>query len=167
MNKSHNWWWRASLVAGLLLLVVGAGQPARAGTWHNIEPLKSRRADVERELGRPAADEPVAPDTLRFKVAGGRVTVSFVTPKFVQTKKLPAALVGTVLEIVLQHDAAADTPDSMGLTKNNDFQRDERGAVVVFRNLKDGLAYTFIEGRLRTTRYSPSTDELVRAQVKG
>jgi hypothetical protein len=138
-----------------------------AGTWHNIEPLKSRRADVERELGKPDTSEAVAPDTLRFKVAGGKVTVSFVTRKFVQTKKLPDTLVGAVLEIVLQHDNAADTPDSMGLTKNSSFQRDERDAVVVYRNLKDGVSYTFIHGRLRTTRYSPASEALVRAQVKG
>src|ERR1041384_2248616 len=36
----------------LLLSCYGA---VTAAAWHNIEPLKSRRADVERELGKPVS----------------------------------------------------------------------------------------------------------------
>ncbi|HEX8179694.1 MAG TPA: hypothetical protein VF525_09160 [Pyrinomonadaceae bacterium] len=139
---------------------------AQAAAWHGLEPLKSRRGDVERELGKAFDDVPNANGALRFKVAGGTVTVTFVTAKFVATKKLNAAYEGTVLEIVLQHDSAADTPESMNLGKNGDFQRDAQGAVLVYRNLKDGIAYTFVNGHLRTTRYAPGAEQLAHAQVR-
>jgi hypothetical protein len=35
---------------------------------------------------------------------------------------------------------------------------------MIYRNLKDGIVYTFIGGRLRTTRYTPSNDQLARAR---
>ncbi len=156
---------RAHIVLGSLLFALCcAVLPARAAAWHGLEPLKSRRADVERELGQPASDKPAAPGTLRFKVAGGIVTVTFVTAKFVATKKLAADYEGTVLEVVLQHEGAADTPASLKLPKNDSFQREERGPVIVFRNLKDGLSYTFINNRLQTTRYAPAAEALVQAQ---
>src|SRR5205085_918585 len=104
-----------SLVFGLC----GGVLAARGATWHGLEPLKSHRDDVEREFGK--AGEALPGGALRFKVAGGTVTVTFVSAKFVQTKKLAADYEGTVLEVVLQHDNATDTPDSLGLTKNADF----------------------------------------------
>src|SRR5205085_3119299 len=128
-------------------------------------PLKSRRVGVERELGKPLTDTPGASGALHFKVAGGMVTVMFVSAKFVETKKLAPEYEGTVLEVVLQHENAQDTSDSLGLTKNDDFERDESGTVAVYRNLKDGVAYTFINGRLRTTRYAPAAEQLLHAQV--
>ncbi len=153
---------RAHIILGSVLFALCA-LPAPAATWHGLEPLKSRRTDVERELGRPVAPASV-PELLRFKVAGGLVTVTFVTAKFVATKKLAPAYEGTMLEVVLQHDNAADTPDSLGLLKNGDFQREERSGVAVFRNRKDGISYTFVNNRLRTTRYAPAAEALVRAQ---
>ena len=137
-------------------------QVARAAAWHGLEPLKSRRADVEREFGK--AGEALPNGALRFKVAGGTVTVTFVSAKFVATKKLVPEYEGTVLEVVLQHDSAQDTPESLGLTTNHDFEREATSPVIVYRNLKDGVAYTFINGRLRTTRYAPAAEQLIHAQ---
>jgi hypothetical protein len=97
-------------------------------------------------------------------VAGGTVTVSFVSAKFVANKKLRPEIEDTVLQIVLQHQSASDTPDSMNLTKNRDFNRQDDHDISIFRNLKDGVVYTFIGGRLRTTRYTPSVEQLVRAR---
>ncbi len=153
-----------------VLLVVAAfllSGLARAEGWNSIEPLKSRRADVERVLGKPLEDKAGETGTLRFKVAGGMVQVSFVNARFVATKKLSPELEGTVLQIVLQHERATDTPESLGLINNSNFQREEKQNVVQFRNLKDGIAYTFIEGKLKTTWYSPASEQLLRARVKG
>src|ERR1041384_5574927 len=155
----------AHAVSSLLLIaLLGGAQMARAAPWHNIEPLKSRRADVERELGKPVSDATDANGALHFKVAGGTVTVTFVTAKFVATKKLAPDYEGTVLEIVLQHDNAADTPESLGLTTNKDFDHNANGQVTVYQNLKDGIAYTFVDGHLRTTRYAAATEQLLHAQ---
>jgi hypothetical protein len=151
----------AFLLSGLAL------DAARAESWNSIEPLKSRRADVERVLGKPVEDKAGETGTLRFQVAGGTVQVSFVNARFVATKKLSPELEGTVLQIVLQHERATDTPESLGLINNSNFQREEKQNVVQYRNLKDGIAYTFIEGKLKTTWYSPASEQLLRARVKG
>ncbi|HEY0078220.1 MAG TPA: hypothetical protein VGB73_06210 [Pyrinomonadaceae bacterium] len=149
------------------LLTGLAYQSVRAEVWNSIEPLKSRRADVERVLGKPLEDKAGETGTLRFKVAGGTVQVSFVNARFVTTKKLSPELEGTVLQVVLQHERATDTPESLGLINNSNFQREEKQNVVQFRNLKDGIAYTFIEGKLKTTWYSPASEQLLRARIKG
>jgi len=155
-----------ALSVAVLLVVSWVAEPARvaAATWGKIEPLKSRRVDVERELGAPlreALDESAA---LHFKVAGGTVTVMFVNAKFVATKKLSTDLEGTVLQIVLRHENSSATPDSLTLAGNKNFEREEKASVTHYRNLKDGLAYTFINGKLVTSRYSPSATQLTTAQ---
>lgn len=155
----------ASVVAVVLLLV--AVQRVDAGNWNGIEPLKSRRADVERVLGK-AVDAPGGETgALRFKVAGGMVTVSFVSAKFVATKKIMPELEGTVLQIVLQHERAADTPESLGLVNNSNFQREDKENVSHFRNQKDGISYTFINGKLKTTWHSPAAEVLAGMRAKG
>ena len=152
----------ASLAAFLISSVGTIG----AASWNSIEPLKSRRADVERALGRPIQDLPGETGTLRFKVAGGMVTVAFIDAKFIATKKISEDLEGTVKQIVLQHDSASDTPESLGLIGNEKFEREDKQSVSVFRNVKDGVVYTFINGKLKTTYYTPSTDQWARVQTK-
>ena len=56
---------------------------------------------------------------------GGTAQIEFVSEKFVAAKKLKPQLVGTVQEIVLQHEHSSDTPESMNLLKNSAFTRDE------------------------------------------
>jgi hypothetical protein len=153
---------------GLAAVVVLAclfvsGQTMQAAEWHGLTPLKSRRADVERELGKPSM-----PDTgngaLHFKVAGGMVTVTFVTAKFAQTKKLSPDAEGTVLLIVLQHENSSDTPESINLVNKSGFTHEEKGMMNVYTNQRDGITYTFFNGRLKTTRYAPSADQLAGTQ---
>ncbi len=148
----------------VLAVVASLSQTAAAATWNNIEPLKSRRADVERVLGKPLQDRSNADATLRFKVSGGMVTIFFVDAKFVATKKLLPELEGTVLQIVLQHENSSDTPESIGLPGKSDFQREESRQNVIYRNLKDGIFYTFLGGKLKATRYAPTADQLARAR---
>jgi hypothetical protein len=139
---------------------------AHAASWKGIEPLKSKRADVERALGAPVRETP-SDGGLHFNVAGGKVTVFFVTPKFIAAKKLSPALEGTVLQIVLQHERAIDTPEMLGLDKDKKFERTSDGKIAVYTNNKDGLSYTFVEGRLTTTRYSAPAEELAKHFKKG
>jgi len=150
----------AVAAAALLLL----SQTVAAATWKGLEPFVSKRGDVERVLGTPAADHLAQTGTLQFNVSGGMVTVFFVTPKFIASKKLSPALEGTVLQIVLQHERANDTPESLNVVSNSDFERQARGNTEVFTNAKEGLIYTFIDSRLKTTRYSYSAAQLSRIQ---
>jgi len=153
----------AGLVAVLAALVL-VSQTARAATWKGLEPLVSKRADVERVLGTPTSDHFAEQGTLEFKVSGGAVTVFFVTAKFIAAKRLPPALEGTVLQIVLQHERATDTPESMNLVKNSDYERRSDKGVDVYSDLKQGVFYTFVESRLKTTRYSYSMEQLSQIQ---
>jgi hypothetical protein len=152
-----------ALVVVCACLFVGSAQVSRAAEWHGLTPLKSRRADVERELGKPLLAD-TASGALNFKVAGGIVTVTFVTAKFAQTKKLSPEVEGTVLLIVLQHENSSDTPESVGLVNKSGFTREEKGVMAVYTNQKDGITYTFFNGRLKTTRYAPSADQLSGTQ---
>src|ERR1043165_4474036 len=121
--------------AALSLLVWAAG--ARAASWKGLEPFVSRRADVERVLGAPVADMMAQEGALKFNVSGGSVTVFFVTQKFVSTKHLSPKLEGTVLQIVLSHDNATDTPESMNLVNNKDYKRTAKDEVEVYLNEKE------------------------------
>jgi hypothetical protein len=152
---------RLGLAAAALLLFQ---QAAFAASWKGLEPFISKRADVERVLGAPTADHMAQNGTLQFNVSGGMVTVFFVTPKFIAAKKLSPALEGTVLQIVLQHERATDTPESLNVVTNSAFKRQADKSVEVFTNEKDGVIYTFVDSRLKTTRYAYSTEQLVRIQ---
>ena len=148
------------------LLIAFAVSPARAASWSGIEPLKSRRADVERVLGKPVEDRAGQTGTLKFKVAGGTVLVAFIDARFVAAHKLAPSLEGTVRQVVLQHESSSETPESMKLVNNSSFEREARGQVTVFRNTRDGLGYTFVGGRLRTTYYTAASSQFARSQTK-
>jgi hypothetical protein len=153
----------AVVLAAVASLLLSAGG-ARAAAWKGLEPFVSKRADVERVLGAPVADRMAQEGSLKFNVSGGSVMVFFVTPKFVATKRLSPKLEGTVLQIVLSHDNASDTPESMNLVKNSSFKRTARGEVEVYMDEKEGVSYTFVGGRLKTTRYVYSEQQLARIQ---
>ena len=153
----------ATVLAAFVSLLLSAGG-ARAASWKGLEPFVSKRADVERVLGAPVADHLADEGTLEFNVTGGRVTVFFVTPKFIASKKLPAHYDGTVLQIVLQHDRAVDTPESMNLVTNKAYEHRFDKGVDVYLEPKEGIAYTFVDSRLKTTRYSYSSQQLARIQ---
>jgi hypothetical protein len=152
-------------VAGTVVLVLGSmsfARDAKAASWQGIEPFKTRRADVLQILGTPISQSPEG--VLRFRVSGGSVQVSFADEKFVAAKKLRPEIAGTVLEIVLQHEHSSETAESMNLLKNHSFVRDEVRNVAIFRNIKDGIVYTFMDGRLKTTRYTFADSQLSRAR---
>lgn len=144
----------------LFSLMLGSAS-VKAAAWNGLEPLKTRRDDVIKKLGAPAAE---SGDVLRFNVMGGSVQVSFVSERFVNAKKLRTDLVGTVLEIVLQHEHSSDTPESLKLAENHSFVKDESKGTTIFRNMKEGLIYTFIDGSLRTTRYTFADEQLTKAR---
>ena len=157
---------RASWVPTILVVTVSIylslATAVNAASWNGIEPLKTRRDDVVKILGQPISES--TDGVLRFNVSGGSIQVSFVNEKFVATKKLRPELAGTVLEIVLQHEHSSDTAESLNLLKNRDFIRDDVRNISFFRNPKDGLVYTFIDGNLKTTRYTFADTQLGRAR---
>jgi len=151
-----------AIVVGAFLAGGSFATSVRAASWNGIEPLKTRRADVLKILGQPIGESPDG--ALRFSVSGGTVQVTFVNEKFVTAKKLKPELAGTVLEIVLQHEHSSDTAESMKLLTNRAFTRDDQRNISVFRNIRDGVVYTFIDGNLKTTRYTFADGQLFRAR---
>jgi hypothetical protein len=160
MKSAAQLGWRVGSVV-LFALMLGL-LSVNAAPWNGIEPLKTRRDDVIKKLGTPAGETPEG--VLRFNVMGGSVQVSFVNERFVNAKKLRPDLVGTVLEIVLQHEHSSDTPESLKLADNRSFVKDESKGTIIFRNMKEGLIYTFIDGSLRTTRYTFADEQLTKAR---
>lgn len=159
----------SNLLRGLMLATLGVvslaligAQSVFAASWNGIEPFKSTRADVIKILGKPIGES--TDGVLRFKVMGGTVQVNFVSDNFMKAKKLRPELVGTVLEIVLQHENSSDTPVTMKLLDNKAFVRDETKTTTIFRNLKDGLVYTFMDDKLKSTRYTFADSQLSRAR---
>lgn len=153
----------AVLAAAFAALML-ASQEARAATWKGLEPLVSRRADVERVLGPPTADRLAKDGTLQFEAPEGSVSVFFVTPKFIAARKLPTRLEGTVLLILVQHKSSTATPGSMKLPANQDFEHQVIGPKEIYSNPKDGVYHTFLESRLNTTRYSYSAERFTKLQ---
>ena len=154
----------AGFVLAAAAYVLLSSAQTSAATWKGLEPFVSKRADVERALGAPVADRMDSDGTLEFNVAGGKVTVFFVTPKFAAAKKLPERYNDTVLQIVLQHERATDTPESMDLVRNKSFEHRHDKGVDVYLEPKEGIAYTFVDSRLKTTRYSYSSQQLAKIQ---
>jgi len=156
----------AKLFARLLLVgfcaFVLASSTVKAAAWNGIEPLKTRRDEVVKKLGPPVGE--TTDGVMRFNVMGGSVQVNFVSEKFVKAKRLRPDLVGTVLEIVLQHEHSSDTPETLKIKENHSFVRDQSKGTIIFRNMKEGLIYTFIDGSLRTTRYTFADEQLTKAR---
>ena len=159
----------ARRVIATMILAIAAtfifSQFVTAASWSGIEPLKSRRPDVERILGKYMGDKPGNNGILRFNVAGGTVTVAFIDARFVAAKKLRPELEGTVRQIVLQSTNSSDTPESLNIANNSKFERqDGANNVTIYRNLKEGISYTFYNGRLKATYFTPSQEEWTKAQ---
>ena len=148
--------------SGVLALTLIGTQTAFAASWNGIEPFKSNRGDVIKILGQPIGES--TDGVLRFNVMGGSVQVSFVSDNFMKAKKLRPELVGTVLEIVLQHEKSSDTPVTMKLMDNKAFVREETKTTTIFRNAKDGIIYTFMNDKLKSTRYTFADSQLSRAR---
>ncbi len=157
---------RALIVKTILVVAVlgcaGFATNISAAAWNGVEPFKTRRDEVLKIMGPPVTES--ADGALHFNVSGGTVQISFVDEKFVTNKKLRPELAGTVLQIILQHEHSSDTPESMKLKQNKDFTSDDSRNIVVYRNIKDGLVYTFINGSLKTTRYTFADTQLGRAR---
>lgn len=162
MRNNHLYRRQAPRVAMLwtLALILFAAAEANAAGWKGLEPFVSKRADVEKVLGRPIQDRLAQDGALKFNMPDGTATVFFVTPKFVAAKNLSPELEGTVLQIVLSHTGSADTPATLLLVMNSAFKREARAGVDVYTNAKEGIVYTFVGNRLSTTRYTYSTEQV-------
>jgi hypothetical protein len=152
-------------VVTLFITLLVSLQNIEAAPWNGIEPLKSRRADVERILGKPILGSTENSNILHFKISGGTATVAFVDAKFITAKRLSRDLLGTVLQVILQHENATETPESLELSKKPDFIQERKQSITIYSNNREGIIYTFIDGKLKTTRYTISNRQLGSTKI--
>lgn len=148
------------LVFLFALFLISQSQNTMAAGWNGIIPLKTSREEVEKILGSPIAPQESANSPLQFKVLGGVVTVAFVDEKFIAASKLSKDILGKVRQIVLQHENSKTTPEDMKLDEKKEFVKEQKERVTTYRNEKDGITYTFIDGTLKTTYYFADASQL-------
>ncbi|MGH9898755.1 MAG: hypothetical protein ACRD4L_07910, partial [Pyrinomonadaceae bacterium] len=69
-----------------------------------------------------------------------------------------------VREIIVHFEKSNVTSESMRLKDNSKFKRTDQQGAITFTNLKDGIIHTFINGRLSTSRFIPSSYQWARAR---
>lgn len=144
----------------VLFTVLCLAHSTFAAAWNGIVPLKTSREEVGKILGAPIETQEKEDASLQFRMSGGVVTIAFVDANFATKNHLSKETVGKVRQIVLQHENSTTTPESMGLDKKRNFVRTVNGKVTVYKNDKDGVMYTFIDGTLKTSYYVASAAQL-------
>ena len=135
-------------------------EPSARNSWRGITPLRSSAADVVRVIGAESdstADMPVGP----FKVEGGEVTFSYLTPSLAKIYRAPRAMVGKVFTIYFKPYQPMTRAD---LALGAGFKRcqEEREKSYYYFVSSAGLAYQLVRSndRLETIIYQPSSAEV-------
>jgi len=154
----------AAVAIAVMLAVVPSlnanPEPSAKNSWRGITPLRSTAADVARVIGAESdstADMPVGP----FKVEGGEVTFSYLTPSLAKIYRAPRAIVGKVFTIYFKPYQPMTRAD---LALGAGFKRcqEEREKSYYYFVSSAGLAYQLVRSndRLETIIYQPSSAEV-------
>jgi hypothetical protein len=154
---------KVAFLAALLIIVpslTARSGPSSKNSWRGITPLRSSAADVARVIGAESdssADMPVGP----FKVEGGEVTFSYLTPSLAKIYRAPRSMVGKVFTIYFrpyQPMARADLALGAGFKRC----QEEREKSYYYYVSGAGLAYQLQRSndRLETIIYQPSSAEV-------
>src|SRR5262245_56680024 len=153
---------RFALISGVLLVLLSS-QMARSGpvvrnSFRGITPLHSSAEDVARLIG---GDPDNANLSGPFKVEGGEVTFSYITPNLAKIYRAPRAMVGKVFTIYFK---PSDLRSRAEITLDAGFKRcvEERDRTSYYFVNDVGVAYQFLRGndRLETIIYQPSRGEV-------
>jgi hypothetical protein len=134
-------------------------------SWRGITPLRSSAADVARILG--IDEEPnSAPSSGPYKVEGGEVTFSYLTPSLAKIYRAPGSMIGKVFTIYFkpsQPMKRADLALGAGFRRCNE----ERDRQFYYLVSDAGVAHQFNRNSdaLETTIYQPSRAEVRRLAV--
>jgi hypothetical protein len=153
-----------------LLMVNGSAASSGAGvpltnSWRGITPLRSTSADVARIIG--IDEEPnAAPSSGPFKVEGGEVTFSYLTPSLAKIYRAPGSMIGKVFTIYFKPSQLTNRAD---LALGAGFKRcsEERDRNFYYLVSDAGVAHQFNRRNdaLETTIYQPSRAEVRRLAV--
>ena len=150
--------------AGLLMLLVpshlAAPEPIAKNSWRGITPLRSSAADVARAIG---AELESSEELLSgpYKVEGGEVTFSYLTPSIAKIYRAPRSMVGKVFTIYFK----PGEPQSRNeLILGPGFKRcvEQNDRSIYYYVNEAGIAYRFLRDgdRVETVIYQPSSAEV-------
>lgn len=149
---------------GLLMLLVpshlAAPEPVAKNSWRGLTPLRSSAEDVARAIGThlESADSML---TGPYKVDGGEVTFSYLTPSIAKIYRAPRSMVGKVFTIYFKPGEPMSRAD---LALGPGFKRCvEANDRAVYYFISDaGVAYRLLRDsdRVETVIYQPSRVEV-------
>jgi len=153
----------AAIIAVMLAVVPSLNakaEPPARNSWRGVTPLRSSAADVARVIGAESdstADLPVGP----FKVEGGEVTFSYLTPSLAKIYRAPRTMVGKVFTIYFKPYQPMTRAD---LALGAGFKRcqEEREKSHYYYVSSAGIAYQLLRSndQLETIIYQPSSVEV-------
>ena len=137
------------------LAILSASGYSYAKEWRSIIPLHSTRADVERLLGPP--DDPNTGD---YHTKTERILIDYSRGLFCDQNNIWKVPKDTVVGIIVYPRKA---PRLSSLKLNlNEFSQDQSGDVIGvnnYKNMKDGLRLTVIDGKVESFHYFPSAKD--------
>ena len=152
----------------VLAVLAASSRPGRAVTrnsWRGITPLHSSTADVARVLGLDG--DPADHDLTRpFKVEGGEVTFSYLSPSLAEMFKAPKSMSGKVFTVYFKPIPSMARQE---LNLAPEFKRCVEDTEKTFYYFVSdaGVAYRFVRGNdmVDTVIYQPSRAEVRRLAV--
>jgi hypothetical protein len=156
-------------VVGLFMILVptrtAAPDPIARNSWRGITPLRSSAEDVARAIGA----EPESGDAMfsgPYKVEGGEVSFSYLTPSIAKIYRAPRSLVGKVFTIYFKPVESMSRAD---LALGAGFKRCvEQNDKSIYYFVSDaGIAYRIFRDsdRVETIIYQPSRGEVKNLAV--
>jgi len=164
------WGLRAGAAIALVFAMFPAqmastGRAEALNSWRGIRPLRSSSIDVARSLGL-SEDSPDGLMSGPFKVEGGEVTFSYLTPSLAKIYRAPRSMVGKVFTIYFEPDEPMSRDD---IKPARGFKRCvEQLSKGYYYFVSDaGLAYQFRrdDDQLETIIYQPTRSEIQRLAV--
>jgi hypothetical protein len=153
------------MVAVVLLIVlvpsnIAASEPVSRNSWRGITPLRSSAEDVARAVGA----ELESSDALLigpYKVEGGEVTFSYLTPSIAKIYRAPRSMVGKVFTIYFKPIEATSRAD-LGLGPSFKRCLEQNDRTIYYYVSDAGVAYRLRRDsdRVETVIYQPSRDEV-------
>jgi hypothetical protein len=164
LAKKQTVLWCSVAAAGLLMLLVpshkAAPEPIAKNSWRGITPLRSSAEDVARVLGAES-ESAEAMMTGPYKVEGGEVTFSYLTPSIAKIYRAPRSMIGKVFTIYFKPGESLSRAD---LALGPGFKRcvEENDRTIYYYINDAGVAYRLRRDsdRVETVIYQPSRVEV-------
>lgn len=134
-------------------------------SWRGITPLRSSAADVAGALGE-GAEVTEGNVSGPYKVEGGEVTISFLTPSIAKIYRAPRSMVGKVFTVYFKPDAKV-AREELKLPRSFKTCKESLAKSHYYMVSDAGLAYEFraSDDRVETIIYQPTRAEIQRLWV--